>query len=417
MKKLLLTAAALAVPIALAHPALAAPGDPVKLGGGLSLDPIVDMRLRYELVDQPATNADAVTLRVRAGAELKHKSGLSILAEAEGTIGVLNDYNAFPFAIVDSQRRPAFSVIADPMNVELNRLQLQYKSKPFTATVGRQRINLDDQRFVGSVGWRQNEQTFDAVRAETAFGPVSLDATYAISQRTIFGVDAGTRTEFEGDFAFLGAAAKIGPVQVKAFSYLLDFDAKEQAGALATTNADTQTWGARATGSFKLAPKTTLNFAASYARQSGYQDNPVSYGVDYIAAEAGLAFGSFGVMAGYEKLGSDGVRAVQTPMATMHKFNGWADLFLTTPAAGIEDWYGGVSYKFAQVKALPGLNAAVTYHRYDSDFGSVHYGDEWNASLGFKLKRVSIMAKYADYNAAAFGVDTKKFWLQLEMAY
>jgi hypothetical protein len=206
-------------------------------------------------------------------------------------------------------------------------------------------------------------------------------------------------------------------VQVKAFSYLLDFDTKEQAGALATTNADTQTWGARATGAFKLAPKTTLNLAASYARQSDYQDNPASYDVDYIAAEAGLAFGSFGVMAGYEKLGSNGTRAVQTPMATMHKFNGWADLFLTTPAAGIEDWYGGVSYKFAQVKALPGLNAAVTYHRYNSDFGSVHYGDEWNASLGFKLKRVSILAKYADYDAAGFGVDTKKFWLQLEMSY
>ncbi|MFM6932866.1 MAG: alginate export family protein [Novosphingobium sp.] len=417
MKKLLLTATALAAPIALAHPAFAAPGDPVKLGGGLSLDPIVDMRLRYEAVDQPATDADAITLRVRAGAELKHKSGLSLLAEAEGTIGVLNDYNAFPFTIVDSQRRPAFSVVADPMNVELNRLQVQYKSKPFTATVGRQRINLDDQRFVGSVGWRQNEQTFDAVRAEAALGPVSLDATYAISQRTIFGVDGGPRTAYDGDFAFLGAAAKFGPVQVKAFGYLLDFDAKEQAGALATTNADTQTWGARATGSFKLAPKTTLNLAASYARQSDYQDNPANYGVDYVAADATLAFGPLGANAGYEKLGSNGTRAVQTPMATMHKFNGWADVFLTTPAAGIEDWYGGVSYKFAKIKALPGLNAAVSYHRYESDFGSVHYGDEWNASLGFKLKRVSVLAKYANYDAAGFGVDTSKFWLQLEMAY
>ncbi|MFM5930168.1 MAG: alginate export family protein [Novosphingobium sp.] len=417
MRKIVLAATALAAPVALAHPALAAPGDPVKIGGGLSLDPIVDMRLRYENVDQPATNADAVTLRVRAGAELKHASGLSLLAEAEGTIGVVNDYNAFPFAIADSQRRPAYSVVVDPMNVELNRLQVQYKSKPFTATIGRQRINLDDQRFVGSVGWRQNEQTFDAVRAEASVGPVSLDATYAISQRTIFGVDAGPRTAYDGDFVFLGAGAKLGPVNLKAFGYLLDFDAKEQAGALATTNADTQTWGARATAAFKLAPKTTLNFAASYARQSDYQDNPVNYGVDYIAAEAGLAFGLVGVTAGFEMLGSNGTRSVQTPMATLHKFQGWADLFLTTPAAGIEDYYGGLSYKFTGVKALPGLNAAVTYHRYESDFGSVHYGAEWNASIGFKLKRVSVLAKYADYDADLFGSDTKKFWLQLEVTY
>ncbi|PLK26779.1 porin [Novosphingobium sp. TH158] len=417
MRKIVLAATALAAPVALAHPALAAPGDPVKIAGGLSLDPIFDMRLRYENVDQPATNADAVTLRVRAGAELKHASGLSLLAEAEGTLGVVNDYNAFPFVIADSQRRPAFSVVADPMNIDLNRLQVQYKSKPLTATVGRQRINLDDQRFVGSVAWRQNEQTFDAVRAEASLGPVSLDATYAISQRTIFGFDAGPRTAYDGDFVFLGAGAKLGPVNLKAFGYLLDFDTKEQAGALATTNADTMTLGARATASFKLAPKTTLNLAASYARQSDYQDNPASYGVDYIAAEAGLAFGPLGLTAGYEQLGSDGVRSVQTPMATLHKFQGWADLFLTTPAAGIEDIYGGLSWKFAGVKALPGLNAAFTYHRYESAFGSVHYGDEWNASIGFKLKRITVFAKYADYDADLFGSDTKKFWLQLEMAY
>ena len=156
---------------------------------------------------------------------------------------------------------------------------------------------------------------------------------------------------------------------------------------------------------------------ASYARQSDWQDNPASYGVDYIAAEAGLGFGQFGVLAGYELLGSNGARAVQTPMATLHKFNGWADLFLTTPAAGLEDWYGGATVKFPKVKALPGLNAAVTYHRYESDIGSVHFGDEWDASLGFKVKRFAVLAKYADYNAAGFGADTRKFWLQVELAY
>jgi hypothetical protein len=104
-------------------------------------------------------------------------------------------------------------------------------------------------------------------------------------------------------------------------------------------------------------------------------------------------------------------------MATLHKFNGWADLFLTTPAAGLQDIYGGVAYKFAAIKALPGLNAAVTYHRFNSDLGNLRYGDEWDASLGFKLGRVTLLAKYADYNANGFGVDTRKVWLQAEFAY
>jgi len=417
MKKLLLAATACAAPIALAQPALAAPGDPVKVSDGLTIDPILDTRLRYEAVDTPTVDADAVTLRLRAGAEVKHASGLSFLAEGEGTLAIADNYNAFPFAIADKQRRTAYAVVADPMNVELNRLQVQYKSKAATVTVGRQRINLDDQRFVGSVGWRQNEQTFDAARLEAKLGPVSLDGTYANSQRTIFGIDAGPRQAFDGHFAFMGASAKIGPVTVKAFSYLLNYDLKEQAGALATTNADTQTYGLRAVGAFNLSPKTKLTLTGSYARQMDWKTNPADYSAEYVLAEAGLAHGLLGVTGGYEKLGADNGRAVQTPMATLHKFQGWADLFLTTPAGGIEDWYLGASYKFTGVKALPGLNAAVTFHRFESDLGSVHYGDEWDASLGFKLGRAAVLLKYADYNAATFGADTRKFWLQFELAY
>jgi hypothetical protein len=427
MRKYLFTAAALAAPIACAHPALAAPppphkfGDPVIVVDGLTLDPIIDGRLRWEHVDQPATDADAVTLRLRIGGELKHtKSHLALLAEAEGTVAIDKNYNAFPFAVASSQRRTAFSTVADPENIELNRLQLQYKSKAVTITVGRQRINLDDQRFVGAVGWRQNEQTFDAVRAEAKLGLVSFDGTYSISQRSVFGYNAGPRTAYDGKFVFLGAGAKLGPVNVKAFAYLLDYDLAEQTGTQAVALADTQTYGVRATTSLPLTKQVKLNLAASYARQSNYQQNPLSYGVDYLAAEAGIGYKGLAVSVGYEKLGANAAagRSFQTPMATLHKFNGWADLFLTTPASGLQDIYGGVTYKFEHVKALPGLNAAVTYHQFDSDIGSVNYGHEWDASMGLKLTRgVNLLAKYADYTARGFSVDTRKFWLQLEFAY
>ena len=403
---------------AIAAPPKPQPGDPVKIGGGLTLDPIIDGRLRYEHVDQPASDADAVTLRLRAGAEVKHKSGLGFLVEAVGTLGIVNDYNAFPFAIANSQRRPGFAVVADPMTIGLNRLQVQYKFKPLTVTLGRQRINLDDQRFVGSVGWRQNEQTFDAARVEALLGPVNFDGTYSISQRTVFGIDAGPRTAYDGNFVFLSAGVKLGPVSLKGFFYLLDYDAAEQVGALSVALADTQTYGARATASFALGKATKLNLAASYARQSDWKQNPVNYAADYIAAEASIAHGPFAVTGGYEQLGSAAeIRAFQTPMATLHKFNGWADLFLVTPVSGLQDIYGGASLKLPNVKALPGLNLAVTYHRFESDFGGVHFGNEWDASFGFKLGRMNLLAKYADYQADRFSVDTRKFWLQLDFAY
>lgn len=415
MNKLAATAMALSAVAASPAALAAAPaphwGDPAAIGDGLTLDPIVDGRLRYEHVDTPTLDADALTMRLRAGAELRHSSGLALLAESEATLAIDDHYNAFPFAVASRQRRTGYAVIPDPQNVELNRLQVQYKSKHATLTVGRQRINLDDQRFVGSVGWRQNEQTFDAVRGEASLGPVSLDATYAISQRTVFGIDAGPRQAYGGHFVFLGAGTRLGPVQAKAFAYLLNYD---EAFFFANSS---QTYGGRLTAALPLAPKTRLNLAASYARQSDWKTNPAHYAADYIAAEAGLAAHDLTATAGYEKLGSDRGHAVQTPMATLHKFNGWADLFLTTPAAGLQDAYAGLAYRFSTVKSLPGLNASVTYHRFDSDVGHLRYGDEWDAAVGVKLGRTNLLAKYADYSARSFAVDTRKLWLQLEVAY
>ena len=143
----------------------------------------------------------------------------------------------------------------------------------------------------------------------------------------------------------------------------------------------------------------------------------MSYSAEYLNAQLGLAASGFTLTAGYEELGSDGgIAAFQTPLATLHAFNGWADLFLTTPAHGLRDYYGGISKTFA-VAALPGLKADIVYHEFDSDFGGIDYGSEWDASLGVKLGPVALLAKYASYDASGFAVDTEKFWLQAEVTF
>ena len=377
----------------------------------LQVQPLLDLRLRYENVDQPTLDANGLTLRLRAGAEAK-LGQFSFLAEVEGTAAPVNNYNAFPFPLPwEDQWRPQYSVIADPENAELNRLQLQYKTGSNSVTLGRQRINLDDQRWVGSVGWRQNEQTFDAVRGEAKLGPVAADLTYAIKQRTIFGSDAGPRTALDGHFIFAGLSSKVGPIQGKLFAYLLDYD---EDFFLANSS---QSYGLTLSTVVLITDKTKLSLRASYARQSDYAENPFDFAADYWSLEAGTTLAGFAVAGGWEKLGSDNGRGLQTPMATLHKFNGWADLFLTTPTNGLEDAYVSVGRKFEGVKFLPGLNATVVFHQFDSDVGNIEYGTEWDASLGFKIGRVAFLAKYADYEAKDFGVDTRKFWLQAEWAF
>ena len=388
-----------------AAPALAAPGDPITVAEGVTLDPILAARLRYEAVDAAnfPDSADALTIRARAGAELKF-SGFSILAEGEGTLALADDYND----TLPGNGIEPFPVVADPENFELNRLQVSYMKNGTGVTVGRQRIILDNARFVGNVGWRQNEQTFDAVRGQAKFGPVSLDATYSISQRTVFGVDSPNE-HFDGDLILLNAGVKLPVVEAKAFAYLIDYDTR-----LAFSS---QTYGAFATAGIDIPAVGKLNALVSLATQSDYGANPVAYDAEYINAQLGLTVIGFGLTAGYEELGSDGgVAAFQTPLATLHAFNGWADLFLTTPANGLRDYYAGISKTFG-LPFLPGIKADVTYHEFDSDFGGFEYGSEWDASLGFKLGPVNLMAKYANYEARGFAVDTEKLWLQAEVAF
>ena len=389
----------------IATPALAKVGDPIPLGGEITFDLQANARVRYETVDQGnlPRRADALTARLRLGGELKYKI-VSLLVEGEGTAALVDDYND---TLAFNGAEP-FPIVADPENLELNRAQISVMKDGTGVTVGRQRINLDNQRFVGAVGWRQNEQTFDAVRGQAKIGQVKLDATYAISQRTIFGVDSASE-HFDGDLVLLNAAYDGARVDVSAFSYLLDYDARPA--------FSTGTFGVLLLGNAPLGGGVTVNGMAGYASQSELGSNPGDYSVDYLALEAGAALSGVSLGAGYELLGSDGGRAAfQTPLATMHAFNGWADLFLTTPAAGLQDYYLKAGYT-PTTPPIPGLSFAVAWHSYSADFGGADYGTEWNASLGARLGPVAMLVKFADYQADGFGADKQIVWVQAEYSF
>lgn len=401
-------------PEAVAGPA-ASPLTPIPIGSGITLKPIIDARLRWEHVDQDGLNhnADAVTARVRAGIEATTRSGFAVLVESEATLAIDPNYNSA------TNGKTSFPIVPDPQNIELNRAQLQYRGlKGWTFTAGRQVINIDDQRFVGSVAWRQNEQTFDAVRVEAKqIGPFTADVAYAWSDRTLYGITAQglpptstVKQAIGGNNVFASSGVKLGLVTVKAFTYLVDQD---EPGRRIFSS---QTYGARANASVPLGP-IKLKLVGSYARQSDYASNPSRYAASYWTAEGGTSIVGFGTTIGYEVLGADRGLAntsFQTPLATLHKFNGFADKFLVTPPNGLQDLYATLGRSFPGMHAMPGLTAAVTYHRFRSDRLELHYGDEWDAQLGFKFHGVGILAKYAAYNADSFATNTKKFWLQTE---
>ena len=379
------------------------------------LKPLVDARLRYEGVDQSPLIKDAsgITARVRAGIEAK-TGAFAFLLETEATLAISENYNS------GLNGKTLYPVIADPQNVELNRAQIQFTGLPKTVvTVGRQRINLDDQRFVASVGFRQNEQTFDAARIEySGIKNVKADVTIAWSNRTIWGVDGfGARQQsVSGDnvFANLSYKHKIGTLT--GFAYLVDQDEV----AVSTFRLSSQSFGARFAGASPLSKAAKLTYAISYAKQSDYHNNPNNYSADYWLAELGGEAKGWKLLGGYEVLGAStggALTSFQTPLATLHKFNGWADKFLVTPANGLRDAYAVLGYAKPKIAGFDSVGLTATYHDYRSDRLSLNYGDEWGAQLVAKLKKYTFTLKYADYNAKAFATDTKKFWASVDWAF
>ncbi|KQN04516.1 hypothetical protein ASE85_05645 [Sphingobium sp. Leaf26] len=382
----------------------------------ISLKPVAEARLRYEHVDQDGLaqeKADALTVRARAG--LTASSGaLSATIVGQGTLAIGDDYHD---GLNGTATRP---IVADPQNIALYIAQLQYKAKALTLTAGRQKIVLDDERFVGNVAFRDNAQTFDAVRAEvTPAKGLKLDVAYAWSARTIWGFQGkGARQQaVSGDniLANLSYATPVGTLT--GFAYLVDQDE----AAVQAFRLSSQTYGVRLAGARSLSKAAKISYQLSYARQSDYHRNPNDYGADYWLADATLDVRGWKLNGGYEVLGaSSGPTAgtpftsFQTPLGTNFKFQGWADKFLTTPANGIRDLYVGGGYGWKQMGPLTGLALAATWHRFESDRLDQHYGDEIDLLASAKMGKTALSLRYAHYDAKAMARDTDKIWVQAD---
>ena len=376
----------------------------------VQLKPLGEARLRYEMVDQDglAADADALTLRVRAGVEAK-AGRWSALVEGQGNLAIVDDY-------FDGLHGPATRpIIADPENIALARAQLRYASPGFAVTAGRQRIGFDDERFVGGVGFRQNGQSYDAVRAEvTSAKGVKADLAYAWSVRTIWGIDgAGARQQaVSGDNVFGNVSAQTPVGKVAAFAYLVDQDEAAMQGF----RLSSQSYGVRLDGNGPLG-KAKIAYQLSYARQSDWHRNPNDYAADYYLADIAVDFGGPRLGAGYEVLGAGNGTALtsfQTPLATGFKFQGWADKFLVTPPDGIRDRYANAGWGWKAVGALKAVTVLAAYHDYRSDRASRSYGDEIDLLASARLGKVTGSLRYARYNADRFAIDTDKYWLQLD---
>ncbi len=391
----------------------------------------LDLNYRYENVDQdkgtkvaagkykgqyPDT-ANANTARLRAGLLSPTFYGFQGYAEYEGNLAMQEDFNSTRNGLTQ------FSTVADPEKSELNQLWLSYAGIPDTLVKGgRQRIKLDDDRFIGNVGWRQMETTFDSVlithNNQQLFG-LTVNAGY------IGNVQTFTATTENISAPILNVSYKVGDYGTAiGYGYWLDYTERENA------EKSSATYGLRFTNyqkpgdSFKLSDNYGLVYTAEWGYQQDYGHGKTAYDANRLNLMGGFTAYNFTVQGAMEQLDGKGVnKTFDTPLGTNHAFQGWADLFLVTPKDGIRDVFATVSSTFDRGEVV----LSGVFHNFTDDTGQNQYGKEWDFQATKKFgKHYSLLAKYAYYSAdnsipAAPGAytttDTQKIWIQGNISF
>ena len=364
----------------------------------------LNINLRFETVDQDngLKDADALTLRTRLTYTTAAISGFSSLVEFEDSRTVLgtDDYNN------TLGKNTNYSVIADPETTELDQFLVQYQQKSLTIKAGRQLLTMDNQRFIGHVGWRQDRQTFDGVTfIYQPIDALTLHYGYISKRNRLF----AEGKDIDAKDHLLNAAYQTTIGKVTAYNYLLAVDNNSENSL--------DTLGIRFNGSSNLGEQK-IAYQVEYAQQDA-DSATTSYAAHYLLAELSSSFSGFSVKLGYELLGSDdGNYGFSTPLATLHKFNGWSDQFLNTPKEGLSDLYASIGGK------VVGGKWSLTYHKFDADKASATVDD-----LGSEIdvlyvknltKNYTAGIKLASYSAAdttTGKVDTNKVWLWLNAKF
>jgi hypothetical protein len=374
----------------------------------------LNIRPRWEHAHQDGlTESDAFTIRTRFGYTTAPLEGFQAMIEGENiaVIGPRGNFNAAGSNASGAGR----TVIPDPPTTELNQAWLSYTNWGTLVKAGRQRLVLDNHRFIGDVGWRQNMQTFDSAMIENKSLPyTTLIYAYIWNVNRVFG-DVDNLPQANTDFSSQSHILHYNYnhwkwLNISAYTYLLDLD-----NGIPTELNSTATYGGFLNGTVPVHDKVDLTYRAEFAWQTDYANNVSDYGTEYYNLEVGATVKPVNAGAGYEVLGSDNGQGFKTPLATLHAFNGWADVFLNTPGTGLRDFYlwAGATLPYE-------IPLRVTAHQFRSDSGGIHYGDEIDASVSRKFgKYWSALAKYAwfDGKEAPTAPDVDKFWLQLEFNY
>ncbi|MEM6302681.1 MAG: hypothetical protein AAF749_13135 [Pseudomonadota bacterium] len=382
--------------------------------------PLLRMHGRVELVDDEANNLDdatAFTLRTYFGYQTGEVSNFSVRVAAENVLHLVDDFN------VPGESSNGFDVVADPEGTEIEEAFIRYTGiSDTTVTLGRQYVTYRPaplHRFIGTVPWRQNWQSMDALTIENkSIDGLRINYAYIDNVNRIFGNDNPNENLAESPMSshlvnLQYSGLPIGSLE--GFYYRLDYDRD----TLPAPFTDRETYGAKLQGKRNLGDDLVASYLLELSHQSAIADNPTDFdSANQYRVELGLtksfsdgALKSLTGKVGYEVLESDAGISFSTPLATVHAFQGWADRFIGFPGAGVKDAYLVGAFKFAS-----NLSLTTIYHDFEADAGGIDYGEEFDLQLTKKIDKFALSFKHASYfgsddpAAGATGIDKTVSW-------
>lgn len=348
----------------------------------------VDLNFRYrvesaDVDDGTNDSALANTLKSRITFNSAEVGGVSLFVQGDSVLHVTDDFYDGDGANTDEN-----DLVLDQETTQINQAYVQYKGFDTTVKVGNQAINLDNQRHVGSVAFRQDEATFDAVTVvNQSVENLTVVAGFADNKNSI------TNSNDEMDVSILNVKYALSPeLAASTFYYGVEFPSGE------TLN----TIGLRAVGDI-----SGIKYEAEVASQN---ESEADTDALYYNLSAATKVASVTAKLGLEVFGSDsGDAAFSTPLGTNHKFFGWSDVYLNGNGAnGLQD------LNFSAVTKVSGVKLVAQLHKFDSVEGSDDLGTEIGimAAKKFGDYGASIkLAQFSEGDEGASKVDATKLWV------
>ncbi len=408
MKKLLLSVSLLSLAIADVHAADVVT-DAIKNGKAT-----FQVRPRFEFVDDDgvakADPAKAFTVRTVLGYKTAPIEGITGYIEAEDIRALADDYN-----VPAVQPNAHFANVIDPEGTAINQAWLA----GYGLKLGKQKLIFNNARFIGDVAWRQDDQTFAALSYEKAklLSWLDVQTAYATKVSMVNSQEADIR------MPVVNLKART-PVGANVTLFWAGLDGREAKGLAATAGLIANA-GSDKGREYRVVrvdgKKGSFLYDLSLGQQKRYGDGTVANApdADYSDIQLGYDFGPVVVKLQQETL----EQGFQTPLATLHAFNGWADRFLVTPAGGLVDR----NVKFSGKAA--GLGLALALHHFEADTGNTDFGNEIDASVSKTFtSNWSAMVKVAHFDgsgdiktgaatAQAYSKDLNKAWVQIDYKF